>query len=195
MIEAPSLLADFLASQRAPAGSLSMLALDGYLTALHVGPSLIRPSEWMAGVWGSDPIFDDMKEAQSILDALMLHYNAMGAALTKGRKQYRPYGWPTDDAERASTETAAEWSFGFWKGRQNEGGASPRARPMLSVVSDFPTGHGERDQCYRDHGGYRRAEHQIGHVNGGQSFEHAGVGRFELLTNPYLGRQPPLVKK
>jgi hypothetical protein len=95
----------------------------------------------MAGVWGSDPIFDDMKEAQSILDALMLHYNAMGAALTKGRKQYRPYGWPTDDAERALTETAAEWSFGFWKGRQNEGGASPRARPCCqwSAISQQDT--------------------------------------------------------
>jgi hypothetical protein len=55
---------------------------------------------------------------------------------------------------------------------------------MLSVVSDFPTGHGERDQCYRDHGGYRRAEHQVGHVNSGQSFEHAGVRRFELLSTP-----------
>jgi uncharacterized protein len=116
MIESPSLLADFLVSQRAPAGSLSMLALDGYLTALHVGPSLILPSEWMTGVWGDESIFDDVDEAQSILNALMMHYNAIGAELAKGRKQYRPYGWPDDDFERASTETAAEWSFGFWKG-------------------------------------------------------------------------------
>lgn len=60
MIE--SLLVDFLASQRAPAGSLSMLALDGYLTALHVGPSLIRPKEWMTGVWGDEPIFNDVEK-------------------------------------------------------------------------------------------------------------------------------------
>jgi uncharacterized protein len=93
-----------------------MLALDGYLTALHVGPSLILPSEWMTGVWGDESVFDDVDEAQSILNALMMHYNAIGAELAKGRKQYRPHGWPDDDAERASTETAAEWSFGFWKG-------------------------------------------------------------------------------
>jgi len=90
MIEAPSLLADFLASHRAPAGSLSMLALDGYLTALHVGPSLIPHSEWMAGIWGGDPVFDDMAEAQSLMGALMLHYNAVGAELDKSHKRYRP---------------------------------------------------------------------------------------------------------
>lgn len=116
MIESPSLLTDFLASERVPAESLSMLALDGYLTALHVGPSLIPPSEWMAGVWGDAPAFDDIDEAQSILNALMLHYNAIGVELGKSRKQYRPYGWPDDATERASAETAAEWSFGFWKG-------------------------------------------------------------------------------
>ena len=38
----------------------------------------------------------------------------------------------------------------------NEGRRIPARTLMLSVVSDFPTGHGERDQCYRDHGGYRR---------------------------------------
>ena len=116
MTESPSLLANFLASHRAPTGSLSMLALDGYLTALHVGPSLIPPSEWMAGIWSDEPVFDDMGEAQSILSALMLHYNVIGTELGKDRQRYRPYGWPDNDAERASTETAAEWSLGFWKG-------------------------------------------------------------------------------
>jgi hypothetical protein len=67
------------------------------------------------------------------------------------------------------------------------GGTIPARTPMLSVVSDFPTGHGERDQCYRDHGGYRRAEHQIGHVNSGQSFEHAGVRRFRAFANAPSG--------
>ena len=116
MIEAPSLLTDFLASERAPTGSLSMLALDGYLTALHAGPSLIPPGEWMAGIWGDEPVFDNIEEAQSILGALMLHYNAIGTELDKGPKGYRPYGWSVDPAERTSTETVAEWSFGFWKG-------------------------------------------------------------------------------
>jgi uncharacterized protein len=69
----------------------------------------------MTGVWGDESIFDDVDEAQSILNALMMHYITIGAELAKGRKRYRPYGWPDDYAERASSETAAEWSFGFWK--------------------------------------------------------------------------------
>jgi hypothetical protein len=79
-------------------------------------PSLVLPSEWMTCVWVDESIFDDVDEAQSILNALIIHYNAIGDEPAKGRKQYRPYGRPDDDSERASTETAAEWSFGFWKG-------------------------------------------------------------------------------
>jgi uncharacterized protein len=115
MTTEPDLLADFLAS-RAPAGSLSMLALDGYLTALLIGPTLILPSEWMTGVWGEDPVFNNAEEAQAVLNALMLHYNGIIREIDKGPELYRPYGWPDDPNERASTEQAAEWSFGFWHG-------------------------------------------------------------------------------
>jgi hypothetical protein len=44
-----------VASARAPTGSLSILALDGYLAALHVRPKLILPREWMLGIWGGRP--------------------------------------------------------------------------------------------------------------------------------------------
>ena len=43
-----------------------MVALDGYLTAFHAGPELVLPSEWMPGIWGDDPVFDNQAEAQSI---------------------------------------------------------------------------------------------------------------------------------
>jgi uncharacterized protein len=93
-----------------------MVALDGYLTAVLVGPTLILPSEWMKGVWGNDLVFNGQEEAQVVLDALMLHYNGIIKEIDKGPKLYRPYGWPPDRRERASTERAAEWSFGFWQG-------------------------------------------------------------------------------
>jgi hypothetical protein len=50
--------------------------------------------------------------------------------------------------------------------------AAPPHTPVLSVVSNWPTGHAECEDCYRDHRGHRRGEHQIGHVNGGQNFDH-----------------------
>jgi uncharacterized protein len=95
-----------------------MVELDGYLTAVLVGPALIMPSQWMKGVWGDDPVFADKDEAQAVLNALMLHYNAIIKEIDKGPKLYRPYGWPADPSERASAEQAAEWSFGFWRGMQ-----------------------------------------------------------------------------
>lgn len=110
-----NLLADFLAS-RAPAGSLSLVALDGYLTAVLVGPTMIPPSEWMPGIWGDGPTFDDEAEAQAVLGALMLRYNGIIKEIDKGPGLYRPYDWPADPDERASIEQAAEWSIGFWRG-------------------------------------------------------------------------------
>jgi hypothetical protein len=33
----------------------------------------------MTGVWGDESVFDDVDEAQSILNALMMHYSAMSS--------------------------------------------------------------------------------------------------------------------
>jgi uncharacterized protein len=66
----------YLMSADAPANSMGLSDLDGFLTALAVGPVLIPPSEWLPLVWGGDePEFATLDEANAIVGTIMARYN------------------------------------------------------------------------------------------------------------------------
>ena len=65
----------FLASSEVPKTAMSALELDGYLTGIVVAPQAapIRPSAWMARIWGDDePIFADEAQINTVLGAVMI---------------------------------------------------------------------------------------------------------------------------
>lgn len=113
-----------LTSPEAPKTAMSPLELDGYLTGILVTPQAapIRPSAWMARLWGDDdPIFEDEAQINTVLGAVMLHYNTLLRDIERSLKRletdrivdYRPLFLsgdqkPTHDAVRA-------WVRGFWK--------------------------------------------------------------------------------
>jgi uncharacterized protein len=75
-------LDDFLLSDRAPEDSMGLSDLDGFLTAIIIGPELIPPSEWLPVIWGGEePKFKNNSEAQTILGAIMGRYNEIIANL------------------------------------------------------------------------------------------------------------------
>jgi len=50
----------FLSSDQSPPDSMMLSDLDGFLTAIAVGPELVMPSEWLPVIWGDDePVFAD----------------------------------------------------------------------------------------------------------------------------------------
>jgi len=65
--------------------------LDGFLTALAVGPDTIPQSEWLQSIWGSDdsvdPPFDDPADVQWFVDAVMARYAEIVRDLTRGKPQ------------------------------------------------------------------------------------------------------------
>jgi yecA family protein len=70
------LLDTYLMSADAPASSMGLSDLDGFLTGLAVGPELVMPSEWMPLIWGGDePEFDTVEAANAILGTIMARYN------------------------------------------------------------------------------------------------------------------------
>ena len=64
------------------------MELDGYLTGIVVSPDLLRPIRWIDGIWReNEPTFDGLDQMQTVIAAVMDHYNAITAALDAGFEQ------------------------------------------------------------------------------------------------------------
>jgi uncharacterized protein len=112
----------FLASASAPKTAMSPMELDGYLTGIVVSPDLLLPSRWLGRIWGEDePIFDNEGQLQTVISAVMDHYNAIIAALDAGFKKleaqqpidYRPLFLATGD--KPKHDVVRTWICGFGK--------------------------------------------------------------------------------
>src|SRR5262249_22921411 len=114
----------FLASPEAPKTALSRLGLDVYLTGIIVSPhpAPIRPSRWLGGLWGQDePVFEDEKQINLVLGAVMGHYNALIKEIDRSLKRleaghacdYRPMFLP--DNGKPPHDAVRDWVRGFWK--------------------------------------------------------------------------------
>lgn len=69
-------LDEFLMSDQSPSDCMMLCDLDGFLTAIAIGPDLIMPSEWLPAIWGGEePVFDDAAQAQAIIGTIMNRYN------------------------------------------------------------------------------------------------------------------------
>jgi uncharacterized protein len=105
----------YLMSGRAPENSMGLSDLDGFLTAIVVGPKLIMASEWLPAVWGDEePDFDSTEEADRILSVIMARYNEIVSAFHKGSGEWMPVFWETEDGE----VIVDDWAAGFLEGVQ-----------------------------------------------------------------------------
>ncbi|MEW6692705.1 MAG: YecA family protein [Pseudomonadota bacterium] len=69
-------LESFLLSDQVPEESMTLSELDGFLTALAVGPEVVSPGEWLPVVWqGEGPVFETPKDVERVL-GLILALNA-----------------------------------------------------------------------------------------------------------------------
>lgn len=91
-------LDDFLLSEAVGDDAMLLSELDGFLAGLIVCPDLIMPGEWLPVVWGEDgPVFESERQAQTIVDLIMGHYNDIIRTLDQGG--YSPvYDMDNDDS-------------------------------------------------------------------------------------------------
>lgn len=98
------------------------MELDGYLTGVVVSPDLLLPSRWLDRIWGeNEPTFDNLDQLQTVIAAVMDHYNAIAAALDAGFKQieakkatdYRPLFLAATD--KPKHDIVRTWARGFGK--------------------------------------------------------------------------------
>jgi uncharacterized protein len=127
-------LSEFLMSDGAPENCMQLSDLDGFLTAVAIGPELIMPSEWLPVIWGeSEPEFENMDGARRIIGTIMGRYNEILQAIQYEPDAYEPLFWETRDGQLL----AADWAEGFMDGVGLLGVRC--SRPMRAAISWLPS--------------------------------------------------------
>jgi len=97
----------FLMCDRAPADSMMLSDLDGFLTGIAIGPELVPPSEWLPMIWGGHtPEFIDHDEAAAIRDTIMARYHEIVLQIADERCE--PILW----VDRDGTPIGFAWADG-----------------------------------------------------------------------------------
>lgn len=104
-------LEDILNSPDAPKDTPSAIWIDGYMTAVIVGPSMVLPSQWLPVIFEKMGAFENEDMANKIVGALMGHYTGIVQRLDDDT--YLPIHIPTQGA-LPTKEAASEWGKGFW---------------------------------------------------------------------------------
>ncbi len=110
-------LDDFLASDDAPEAAMDLSMLEGYMTAIIIGPQTVMPSHWLPWVWDSESgedgaSFADLEQANRIMALLMRFMNGIARTFMDDPASFEPIYW------REAQWGAAEWCEGFILGTQ-----------------------------------------------------------------------------
>jgi uncharacterized protein len=111
----------FLLSDATPTECMDISMLDGYLTAIIIGPNPIPASEWMPGVWG-EKVGDALKfknpaQAKHIQNLVLRLYNERVQSLLEPQQQFIPLIYQ-DEVEGGTEAVIDEWCIGFITGTQ-----------------------------------------------------------------------------
>lgn len=111
-------LGDFLASPTLAEKAMTVPALEGYLTAIVIGPQVVLPSLWLPWVWDmddgeADPTFADLDQANRIMYLLMRFMNGIISAFLDNSAPFEPIYW-----RAMHRGGAVEWGEGFMLGTQ-----------------------------------------------------------------------------
>jgi uncharacterized protein len=116
-------LSRLLEMRAVPFKGMSLEMLDGFLSALAVGPEMVPPSEWTALVWGPrPPRWESEEEAGRVHGLLMELWNdivrRVGVDPEHAREREMPLiAMPEDDDDETESESwGVEWASGFLDG-------------------------------------------------------------------------------
>lgn len=111
----------FLASEATSDETLMLDALDGYLTALAIGPADLPQTEWLPGVWGPTPEdapeFKDAAQATRIAELIVRQHDGIRWALDYDPDAIDPIFDTVSYQDKSKEYLDGEmWSFGFIQG-------------------------------------------------------------------------------
>jgi uncharacterized protein len=120
--------------ERRPKGIPDVVELEGFLTALVIGPNLLQPADWLPKVWGGqNPNFKAPEELNRFVALVLGLHNDLAVVFDQAPDQFNPTFYEsTVDGRRI--QIVDEWCFGFLKGmRMDSVGWKPlkQERPDL----------------------------------------------------------------
>jgi uncharacterized protein len=104
----------FLMSDATPDDCMDIVTLDGFLTALAVGPELVPPSEWLPCIWGGqeEPVFESSAQAERFMAILMRRFNDICRMLGEHGTGFEPLLY-TREVEGETVWIGEDWCVGF----------------------------------------------------------------------------------
>lgn len=98
--------------------SMTLDMLDGYLHALAIGPTTVKPQQWMPRIWGEDfeamvPPMKDIDAANRILDLVTRLFNSIISNLEDADGAMMVPLWSTFKDGDTERDDAEIWAHGF----------------------------------------------------------------------------------
>ncbi len=134
---------------RRSTGTTDIVELEGFLTAIVVGPNTLSPNLWLPKVWGGKvPKFKDLAEMNHFIALVMGLHNELVLIFDQAPEQFCPTFYESKVGGRR-IQIVDEWCVGFLKGmRLDSAGWKPlkRARPdLLKPIELFGSKAGWRE--------------------------------------------------
>jgi uncharacterized protein len=97
---------------------LDVSELDGLLTAVLSGPTVIEPAQWLTALWGGEehvPHWSSEQEMTRFMDLTFQHMNDIDQRLNEAPDQFDPMFGYLEEGEEEHT-IVEEWCFGYLRG-------------------------------------------------------------------------------
>ena len=111
----------FLMEDRDGAEAMMFDTMDGYMHAVAIGPTTLKPQQWLPPIWGHTkaqgmvPAAQGIEQINRILELVMRHFNSIIAALEDERPDIYPH-WSVMAFDVREFDDAEGWAWGFVQG-------------------------------------------------------------------------------
>jgi len=121
--------------ERRSTGIYDIVELEGFLTAIVIGPNTLSPNLWLPKVWGGKaPKFKDLEELNHFIALVMGLHNDLALIFDQAPDQFHPTFYESKvDSRRV--RIVDEWCVGFLKGmRLDSAGWKPLKREQPEIL-------------------------------------------------------------
>jgi uncharacterized protein len=97
-------------------GIIDISGLDGFLTAIVSGPTMVPPSHWLPAVWGEfEPAWESESDFMDIMALMMRHMNGIAGMLLEQPEDFEPLLYENEVDGRTQL-IVDEWCDGYMRG-------------------------------------------------------------------------------